>query len=315
MGAGHSHNHNHNHNHQAGHAGPDHTHLQTSNKRLLFAAFLITISFMTAEIIGGIWANSLALISDAGHMFSDAFSLVLSLFAIKLASKPPSAKRTYGFYRFEILAAFINGLTLAVIALYIYYEAYQRLIAPPEVQSGIMLWIAIIGLLANLGSAAILMRGDTKGNLNLRSAFLHVLGDMLGSVGAIIAGALIALFGWYIADPIISIIVATLVLISGWRVTKESVHVLTEGSPLHVDVAELSRNLYTINGVKGIHDLHVWTITSGLEALSCHIVIAPDKNVQEMLLACKRVIHERLGIDHVTLQFESEDLKRLEPSI
>ncbi|AGA68871.1 cation diffusion facilitator family transporter [Desulfitobacterium dichloroeliminans LMG P-21439] len=299
------------HNHEQEH----HSHSQTSNKKLLSIALFITVTFMIAEIIGGIIANSLALISDAGHMFSDAFSLALSLIAMRLAARPASAKRTFGFYRFEILAAFVNGVTLAVISLIIFYEAYRRILEPPMVQSGMMIVIAVLGLLANLGSAGILMKGDTKGNLNLRSAFLHVLGDMLGSVGAIVAGILILLFDWYMADPIISIIVGALVLISGWRVTKESVHVLIEGTPGHINVNELNQQLHTVDGVQGIHDLHVWTITSGLESLSCHIVVAPTKNAQEILLACKHMIQERFGINHVTLQLETEELKRLEPSI
>lgn len=312
MGFGHDHSRSESESHQ--HSG-GHSHSRTSNKKLLLIALFITVSFMIAEIVGGVIANSLALISDAGHMFSDAFSLALSLIAMKLATRPASASRTFGFYRFEILAAFLNGVTLAVISLIIFYEAYHRLLEPPTVQSSIMLWTAIIGLLANLGSAGILMKGDTKGNLNLRSAFLHVLGDMLGSVGAIIAGLLILLFDWYIADPIISIIVGVLVLISGWRVTKESVHVLIEGVPNHVDMDELKQQLHSVDGVIGLHDLHVWTITSGLESLSCHIVIASNKNAQEILLTCKQVIQDRFGIHHVTLQLETEDLQRLEPGI
>ncbi|MCF6093036.1 cation diffusion facilitator family transporter [Microaerobacter geothermalis] len=310
MGLGHSHHHGHDHGHNH-----DHAHVRTTNKKLLTIALLITISFMIAEIIGGILSNSLALLSDAGHMFSDAFSLALSLIAIRFTTKPPTPQRTYGFYRFEILAAFINGVTLAVIAVYIYFEAYQRIISPPEVQGNTMLLIAFIGLLANIAAAWVLTRGNTAENLNMRSAFLHVLGDMLGSIGAIAAGLLIMFFDWYIADPVISIIVATLILFSGWRVTKESVHILIEGSPKHIDVNELNDKLHTIKGVVSIHDLHLWTITSGMESLSCHIVIDPDADPQQILLASKKLIHDAYGIDHVTLQLETEDLKIHEPDI
>lgn len=310
MGLGHDHSHG-GQNH--GHGGHDHSGGRNTNKKMLIIALVLTTGFMFAEIFGGILSNSLALLSDAGHMFSDAFSMALSLIAILLSAKPPSLKRTYGFFRFEILAAFINGITLAVIAVYIYYEAYQRIISPPEVQSNIMLVIAILGLLVNIAAMWILTRGDTSGNLNMRSAFLHVIGDMLGSVGAIAAGLLIMFFGWYIADPIISVIIATLILLSGWRVTKESVHILTEGSPRHIDLKELEEELVKIDGVISVHDLHVWTITSRMEALSCHIVIDPPANHQEILLAAQKMIRDIYGINHTTLQLETENLKHQEP--
>lgn len=305
MGLGHDHG-----------SGSGHDHGRTANRKKLTIALIITVSFMFAEIIGGIWSNSLALLSDAGHMFSDAFSQALSLIAFTLAAKPITSKRTYGFYRFEILAAFINGITLAVIAVYIYYEAFQRIVNPPEVQSNIMLVIAFFGLLANIAAAWVLSRGEgSKENLNMRSAFLHVLGDLLGSVGAIAAGLLIMFFGWYIADPIISIVIATLVLLSGWRVTKESVRILIEATPKHIDADKLKRKVKEIGGVVDIHDLHVWTLTSGVEMLTCHVVIEKGKNTQEMLLLVRGIIHDSFGIDHVTLQIEMEDLAESEPDI
>ncbi|OUM90460.1 cation diffusion facilitator family transporter [Parageobacillus thermoglucosidasius] len=306
MGLGHHHGHGHEHGH-------NHAHGRSTNKKLLTIALTITVGFMIAEIIGGLLSNSLALLSDAGHMFSDAFSLFLSLIAIRFAAMPATEKRTYGFYRFEILAAFINGVSLAAIAIYIYVEAYQRLISPPEVQSTMMIAISVLGLLANLAAARVLMRGNTSENLNLRSAFLHVVGDALGSIGAIIAGLLILFFDWYIADPIISIVVATLILFSGWRVTKESVHILIEGTPKHIDLEEINKKLHSIPGIQSIHDLHVWTITSGMDSLSCHIVIDPGANAQEILLASRKLIHDTCGIDHITIQIETENLKEQEP--
>ncbi|PTQ56524.1 MAG: Cobalt-zinc-cadmium resistance protein CzcD [Candidatus Carbobacillus altaicus] len=296
MGFGHEHGHNHGHG-------------RSTNKKLLRIALSITIGFMLVEIIGGLLSNSLALLSDAGHMFSDAFSLFLSLIAIRFAAMPATAKRTYGLYRFEILAAFVNGISLAAIAIYIYLEAYQRLMSPPEVQSTLMIAISVLGLTANLAAAWVLSRGNTSENLNLRSAFLHVVGDALGSIGAIIAGLLIFFFDWYLADPIISIVVATLILFSGWRVTKESVHILIEGTPKHIDLEELNKTLHSIPGIQNIHDLHVWTITSGMDSLSCHIMIDPGANAQEILLASRKVIRDTCGIDHITIQIETEKLK------
>ncbi|OXS55082.1 cation transporter [Cohnella sp. CIP 111063] len=293
-----------------------HAHTRSTNRKNLTIALFITTGFMIAEIIGGIWANSLALLSDAGHMFSDAFSQGLSLIAFSLAAKPVTPQRTYGFYRVEIIAAFINGLTLAVIAAYIFYEGYKRIINPPEVQSNIMLVIAFLGLVVNIVAAWVLSRGEgSKSNLNMRSAFLHVLGDLLGSAGAIVAGLLILFFGWYLADPLISIFIAVLVLFSGWRVTRESINILIGSTPKHIDVSEISKMMLEVEGVISIHDLHIWTLTSGMELLTCHIVVETEKNMQQTLLKIRKVVYEKFGIEHVTLQMETEDLKESEPDI
>ena len=198
---------------------------------------------MIVEVIGGLVTNSLALLSDAGHMLSDAVALGLSFFAIKLGEKKASQSKTFGYRRFEIIAASLNGLTLMAISLYIFYEASQRFLNPPEVQSTGMLIISVIGLLVNIAAAWILMSGDKEENLNVRSAFLHVIGDMLGSVGAITAALLMIFFGWGIADPIASVIVAVLILISGWRVTKDSFHILMEGTPEQFDVDDVKTAL------------------------------------------------------------------------
>ncbi|RSK25605.1 cation transporter [Bacillus sp. HMF5848] len=297
---GHSHDHSHHHHH-----GND------ANKKALLISFILIFSFMIIEVIGGILTNSLALLSDAGHMLSDAFALGLSLAAFKLGEKATNAAKTYGYKRFEILAAFINGLTLLGISLYIFWEAYHRFLAPPEVSTG-MLFIASIGLVVNIIVAWILLKGDTSHNLNLRSAFLHVLGDMLGSVGAIVAGLLIYFFNWNIADPIASVLVAMLVLISGWRVTKDSLHVLMEGTPTDISLEQVKAALQQIPGVKNIHDLHVWSITSDFPALTCHITVGSDENRDSILHSATAMLKNEFHVAHTTLQIESEDFEQCE---
>ncbi|MFC4388626.1 cation diffusion facilitator family transporter [Gracilibacillus marinus] len=287
---GHSHDHGHHH--------------HTNNKKALLLSFSFIAIFMVVEIIGGLLTNSLALLSDAGHMFSDAFALGLSLFAFKLSEKATNHSKTFGYKRFEIVAAFINGLTLALISIYIFWEAYNRFLEPPEV-SGTMLWIAVIGLIVNIVVAYILMySGDTKENLNMRSALLHVLGDLLGSVGAIVAGILILLFNWNIADPIASIFVAALILVSGLRVIKDSIHILMEGMPDHLSFKEIENQLMQLQGVTSVHDLHVWTITSGFPALSCHIVVEDGLDRDHLLQHASKLLHDQFEIHHTTIQIE-----------
>ena len=214
--------------------------------------------------IGGIITNSLALLSDAGHMLSDSISLAIALIAFTLGEKAANSKKTFGYKRFEVLAAVLNGVTLVFIALFIFYEAIQRFIYPPQVASSGMLIIAIIGLFVNIVVAWVMLRGgDTEENLNLRAAYLHVISDMLGSVAAIIAALLIMFFNWGWADPVASVIVAILVCISGVRVTNSAIHILMEGTPSNVDLNEITKIIENVKGVKRIYDLHVWTITSG----------------------------------------------------
>lgn len=267
---------------------------------------------MIIEVIGGFLTNSLALLSDAGHMLSDAVSLGVGVLAFKLGEKVASYSKTYGYKRFEILAAVFNGVTLVIIALFIFYEAIERFANPPEVASTGMLTIAIIGLLVNILVAWIIMRGgDTKENLNLRAAFLHVIGDMLGSVGAVVAALLIMFFGWGWADPLASVIVALLVLISGYRVTKDSIHVLMEGTPSNIKIEEIIDLLKSTQGVIDIHDLHLWSITSGQNAFSCHVVVDEHITLRESQQILKHIEHElaHLGINHVTLQIEDNQHK------
>ena len=292
------------HNHDHGH---DHTH--GANKKVLLLSFIIITSYMVIEAIGGFLTNSLALLSDAGHMLSDSISLAIALLAFIFGEKAASFSKTYGYKRFEILAAVLNGVTLILIALFIFYEAIERFANPPEVATTGMLIISVIGLLINIVVAWIMMRGgDTEDNLNMRGAFLHVLSDMLGSVGAIIAALVIMFFGWGWADPLASVIVALLVLRSGYFVTKSAIHVLMEGTPSNVDVQEIIQIMEQTEGVQSIHDLHIWTITSGTNALSCHAVVDDQLNIGESEHILREIEHnlEHKGIKHITIQLETE---------
>lgn len=310
----HAHGHNHSHGHHHGHShGHGHHHHGPNNKAGLLIALLITTGIMLLEFIGGLVTNSLALLSDSGHMLSDTAALALSLAAMYVAVRPASKVRTYGFHRFEILAALLNGAALFVIAAFIVAEAVQRFAEPPAVASGSMMVIAFIGLAANLASAWFLMRkADVKDNLNVRSAYLHVLGDALGSVGAIIAGVLMSLFSWYIADPIISVVVALLILKSAWGIIKSTVHILMEGTPPGVDADRVKAALLGIDGVKDVHDLHIWTITSGLDALSCHLLVEDDTDCQQVLKEAIRQIAADFHIEHSTIQIEKPGLEHTE---
>lgn len=277
-----------------------------NNRVALTVSLIITAGIMILEFVGGLFTNSLALLSDAGHMLSDATSLALSLFATVLALRPPSPKKTYGFYRFEILAAFLNGVTLFIIAGVIVWEAYERVFAPPAINSLYMIAIAGVGLIANLASAIVLKKkGNMEESINLRSAYLHILGDALGSVGAITAGLLMYFFSWYTADPVISVVVALLILRSAWSVINESVNILLEGTPPTVNFDEVTEALRTIDGVKDIHDLHIWTITSGRDSLTCHLLIEADRNPKVILQEAIAIIKDKFQISHTTIQIET----------
>jgi len=304
------HHHGHDHSHDHGHHHHGHDHSRDGNKKGLIIALSITAGIMLLEFIGGLITNSLALLADSGHMLSDTASLTLSLVAIGFAAKAASPKRTFGYHRFEILAAFFNGITLFLIAGFIIYEAYGRFFEPPTVASGSMMLIALVGLLANLISAWSLMsKGDVKDNVNLRSAYLHVLGDALGSVGAIVAGIVMYFFDWYIADPIISVVVALLILKGAWGIIKHTVHVLMEGTPAAIDQQEVKKALESIDGVINVHDLHIWTITSGLNSLSSHLLIKDEENEQVILQKAIHVIEKEFHIGHTTIQVEKSMLQ------
>ncbi|XID90662.1 cation diffusion facilitator family transporter [Paenibacillaceae bacterium WGS1546] len=310
---GHAHAHGHHHHHGLGGHHHHHDGNREGNKKGLTIALIITSGIMVLEFAGGLITNSLALLSDAGHMLSDASALALSLVAFWFAARPASPNKTYGYYRFEILAALFNGVTLFVIAGFILWEAYRRFSEPPEVSSLPMILIALIGLGANALSAFALMRkGDVKNNLNLRSAYLHVLGDALGSVGAVLAGILMLAFGWYVADPIISVLVSLLILKSAWGVIKHTVHILMEGTPITIDRDDVRSTLTGLEGVIDVHDLHIWTITSGLDSLSCHLLVREDADHQRILQSAIRLVEEKFKIRHATIQIETSAIRHME---
>jgi cobalt-zinc-cadmium efflux system protein len=288
---------------------PSHHHGQRSSKnrqRLALTLGLAALYFF-AEVVGGIWSNSLALLADAGHMFSDIAALGLSLFAVWLASRPAPAHRTYGYYRAEILAALANGSTLIAVAFYIFVESYQRFREPPEVQSGLMMAVAVGGLVVNLAGLFIL-HGGRQENLNVRGAWLHVLSDALGSVGAIVAGALIWAYDWNWVDPVASALIGILLIHASWQLVRESVSVLMENAPYGVDVDEVHAFMRTTPGIASVHDLHIWSITSGLHALSAHVTTT-DASVQhaQILRLLREGLHNQFDIDHVTIQIEPDD--------
>lgn len=295
----------HDHQHDHGH----HHHGANANKKVLLFSFIIITGYMIVEAIGGFMTNSLALISDAGHMLSDAIALGVALLAFTFGAKAVNMGKTFGYRRFEILAAALNGITLIAISLYIFYEAIERFLHPPEVATLGMLIISVIGLLVNILVAWIMMRGsDTDHNLNMRGAYLHVISDMLGSIGAIAAALLMMFFGWGWADPLASVIVAALVLRSGFYVTKSALNVLMEGTPANVDVGDLVETIKQVDGVKGVHDVHVWSITSNLNALTAHVVVDGTLSIYEAEVLVQKIEHmlEHKEIKHVTLQVESE---------
>ncbi len=266
----------------------------------------LTAGYMIAEIIGGLLTNSLALLADAGHMFSDVAALGLSLFAMWIARRPATPQRTYGYHRIEILAALANGVTLVAVAIYIFIEAAQRLGEPPEVQGPLMLGVAAGGLVVNVVGLWILHEGRGE-NLNVHGAWLHVLGDLLGSVGTIIAAILISTTGWNLADPIASVLIGLLILVSSWRLLKEAAAILMEHAPGNLDVEAVQEAMSRVPGVLEVHDLHVWTITSGLVSLSAHVLVAETRPNQVVLEDLRNVLESGFEITHMTVQCESAE--------
>jgi cobalt-zinc-cadmium efflux system protein len=280
------------------------THRHTRAKNVLKPALIITASFLVAEFIGALYTNSLALLADSGHMLTDVAALSLSLAANWFSTRRATPQKTYGFHRVEILAALLNGVVLVLIALYIFYQAYGRLLNPPEVEAGWMLVIACVGLLANVISAWLLF-GEHRHNLNVRGAMFHIISDAIGSAGAIVASLAILLGGYYIADPAISVVVGILILSSSWVLIRDAVDVLLEGTPAQVNIVSLQHELRRVEGVESVHDLHVWTLTSGVLAMSCHIVISNGQLSHNQVLAqVNGLARERFQIDHTTVQIE-----------
>ncbi len=284
-----------------------------NRKRLAWSLGLVC-TYMVAEFVGGLLTGSLALMADAGHMLSDAGSLALALFALWLADQPSPSRHTWGYFRTEILAALANGAALVAVSIFIFVEAFQRLVTTPEVRGGLMMGIALGGLAVNLIGLRILHGGKDE-SLNLKTVWLHVLADTLGSIQAILAGLLIWLFGWQWADPVASILIGLLVIYSSWNVLKESVAVLMESSPGEIDVDEVYHAMRAIDGADDVHDLHVWTITSGLIALSAHVRCGPDFDRDELLTRMKRRLEESFGIGHITLQIESTAYRESCPEV
>jgi cobalt-zinc-cadmium efflux system protein len=278
--------------------------LRPESRRRLGLALGITAAVMVAEAIGGWLAGSLALLADAGHMLADAAALGLALFAVRVAQRPATAERSFGLLRLEILAALVNGALLLAIAVGIGIEAWRRIQAPPAVDGGLLLAVAGVGLVANLVALAILHRGHQH-SLNQRGAYLHVLGDLLGSVGALAAGAIVLGSGWTLADPLISIFIGALVLVSAWRLVKESTDVLLEATPAHIALTDVHDRLLSVPGVDSVHDLHVWTVTSGVVAMSGHLVVRNPTDNQPVLEEVQDRLRA-LGIHHVTVQMERD---------
>ncbi len=264
---------------------------------------VLVVGYIFVELFGGLWSGSLALLADAGHMASDAAALAIALFAVRMARRPPTATRTYGFHRAEVLAAVVNGGALVAVALGILWEAWHRLADPQPVIGPLMMGIAAGGLVVNLVGLAILAGGRHQ-DMNLRGAWLHVLSDALGSVGALVAGALVWWRGWLWADPVASAAIALLVLHASWALLNEAVHVLMEGAPAHIDVNEVRAAMCGTPGVRAVHDLHVWTITSGMVAMSGHVVVDGTVDSLELLATLAESLRARFSIGHTTIQIE-----------
>lgn len=278
-------------------------HGQGANKKALAVVLSFTLTYMVAEIIGGLITGSLALLADAAHMASDNIALGLALVAFWLSSRPATPNRSFGYKRAEILAALFNGVTIVAISIWIFYEAYQRLQDPPEVLGGWVLVVAVVGLVVNLAATLILSRSAGE-NLNMQGALRHVLADLLGSIGVIVAAVIIILTGWRYADPIVSIIIGVLVLLSSWKLLRDSVGILLESSPPGIDAEEVGRNMAAAEGVEEVHDLHVWTITSGFPALAAHVLVSQDEDCHERRRELEEMLEREFGISHTTLQMD-----------
>ncbi|MDH5228642.1 MAG: cation diffusion facilitator family transporter [Gammaproteobacteria bacterium] len=287
----HTHHHSHGHHHHGG-----------SNKALLFA-LVLTLLFAFVEVAGGLWADSLALLGDASHMFSDTFALGLALFAAWLAKKPPSVTHSYGLMRAEVVAAMFNGVFMLIIVGAIVFHAIERLNNPHQVQGMTVMIVAGIGMVVNIFAAYILMRGED--DLNTRGALLHVMGDLLGSVAALLSGLLIHFFGWQMVDPILSVLICILILGSTLRLLREALNIVMEGVPSHLNLEDIGMAMANVDNVRSVHDLHVWTLASGKIALSAHIMMDGLQQWPAILRETQQLLHEQYEIEHITLQPET----------
>ena len=289
--------------HSHGGHSHDHDHGRGADRRALTIVFILTGAFTVAEVVGGLVTGSLALLADAGHMLSDTFSLGLALFAVWLAGRPATPNRSFGYKRAEILAALFNGATLVAISVWIFIEAYRRFFEPPEILGGWMLAVAALGLVVNLAGAAILSRSGGE-SLNIQGALRHLLADVLGSVGAIAAALVILTTGWRYADPIISVLIGLLVLGSSWKLLRDSTNILLEGTPPGIDAREVGRSMVEASGVVEVHDLHVWTITSGFPALAAHVLVGQAEDCHARRRDLEELLAREYGIEHTTLQVD-----------
>ena len=295
----------HHHSNEHDHAGHGHTpEMSIDNERRIFIAMLLTGGFMAIEVIGGVISGSLALIADAGHMATDTAALALAWLAFRLSKRPADTARSYGYHRGEVLAAFVNGIAMIALVVWILVEAVQRLLAPVEVLGGIMLWIAIGGLLINC-IAFWLLHGGSKENLNIRGAAVHVAGDLLGSLAAIMAAGVIILTGWTPIDPLLSVAVALLVLRSAWFITRQSAHILMEGTPQGLQPDDIKTELVeNIIGIRDVHHIHTWSLTQERSLVTLHAHIHGDADPDEVLKAINKRLVEKFRVDHVTVQIE-----------
>ena len=280
--------------------------INIDTRRRLMLAFVITLLVMAVELVGSWLSGSLALLADAGHMLADGAALAIALFAAWIAQRPATAQRSFGFMRLEVFAALVNGAVLILIAIGIGIEAWRRLRTPTVINGVLLAGVAAIGLVANVVAVAILHRGHEH-SLNQRGAYLHVLGDLLGSVGALLAGAIVITTGWTVADPVISVLIGLLVLVSAWRLVKESTDVLLEATPRHIALSDVHERIVSVPGVESVHDLHLWTVTSGVVAMSGHLVVKNPSDNQPILEAVQDRMRA-LGIHHVTVQVEQEPI-------
>jgi cobalt-zinc-cadmium efflux system protein len=300
----HDHDHkDHSHDHHS-HGALGHSHGASAPHHVLIVAIVLILGFSVFEALGGWFANSLALLGDAGHMASDALALLIAAFAAWISLRPPSAKHSYGLGRAEIVAAWISSFLMIIISIAVIIEAINRINAPIQVHGGLVIIIAFVGLVVNLFVAWLLARGERT--LNIRAALLHVMGDVLGSLAALISGAVIYYTGWFPIDPILSIFIGILILISSLRLLRESLLILMEGVPGHIEMDEVANKMQEISGVNGVHDLHIWTLSSGNVALSAHVDINELSSWETVLRGLMKMLKEEFGIDHVTLQPEAE---------
>lgn len=284
----------------------DHLHLNEPPSRRVLIVLLLTVAYMILEVVGGILTHSLALLADAGHMLTDVAALGISWMAFKMSQRPPNKRATYGYYRAEVLAALFNGLTLIVVACFIIKEAFMRLLEPPiEVASGAMMFIGMGGLIVNIVGLKILQQ-DRKQNINIKSAWLHILFDALGSVAVVISGLMIYFFGLASADSIGSICIAILVFYSAIQLVIETLTVLMEQSPSHIDRDAVIKEILALKGVEGVHDVHIWSITPGKEAMSTHVLVHASADYDLLQREAHRILFEKFGIEHATIQMEKD---------